>query len=156
MNSLTNTLVLALFVYAIPIAAIAQQQGDTYNKELADSLGADSYGMKSYYFVILKTGPTPMNDKAAVDSTFRGHLANIRRLAESGKLVVAGPLGKNDKSYRGIFIFNTGTLEETRDLLQSDPAIKAGFLATEIYPWYGSAALPTYMEVHKKIAKENP
>ena len=129
-------------------------QGTTqYNKALADSLGADEYGMKMYVLVILKTGENKTTDKATIDSLFKGHMANIGRLAANGKLVVAGPMGKNDKNYRGIFIFNAKTVEEAKGLLATDPAVKSKLLDAELYPWYGSAALPVYLETHKKIEK---
>lgn len=75
---------------------------------------------------------------------------------DEGKLIVAGPLGKNDHSYRGIFIFSVNDPEEVKQILQTDPAIKAGFLDTEIFTWYGSAALPTYLEASDKIWKKKP
>jgi hypothetical protein len=40
--------------------------------------------------------------------------------------------------------------------LETDPAIKEKLLRVELYPWYGSAAIPTYLENHDKIWKENP
>jgi len=131
-------------------------QNPEYNKSLADSLGADDYGMKSYSLVMLKTGGSQIEDKAKVDSLFRGHLDNIGRLAEEGKIIVAGPLGKNEKNYRGIFIFDEPDKTKVAELLQTDPAIKAGLLAYDIYDWYGSAALPVYLETHSKIEKIRP
>ncbi len=127
-----------------------------YDKALADSLGADVYGMKSYVLVVLKTGPVTVDDKAKVAELFRGHLDNINRLAQAGKLVVAGPLGENDRAYRGIYIFDVKTTEEAETLLQSDPAITSGMLDAELFSWYGSAALPVYLKVHEKIEKERP
>jgi uncharacterized protein len=41
---------------------------------------------------------------------------NISRLARLNKLVVAGPMEKNDHNYRGIFILNVKTPEEAREL----------------------------------------
>lgn len=131
-------------------------QGSGYNKALADSLGADDYGMKMYTFVILKTGTNTTTDKKLTDSLFAGHMANIGRLAAEGKLVVAGPMKKNEKNYRGIFIFNVSTIEEARQLLSTDPAIKEQLLDAEIYQWYGSAALPLYLPSHDRIQKKNP
>lgn len=55
-----------------------------YNKELADKLGGDDYGMKSYFFVILKTGTNTTTDKEFISESFRGHLDNINRLVEEG------------------------------------------------------------------------
>lgn len=134
----------------------AQQVSAVYNKALADSLGADEYGMKKYVLVILKTGPAVMKNKAKTDSLFAGHMANIGRLADAGKLVVAGPMSKNDKKYRGIFILAAKSKEEALALLATDPAVHGGLLAAELYEWYGSAALPAYLGVHRQIEKTTP
>ncbi|SMC65559.1 YciI family protein [Moheibacter sediminis] len=136
--------------------SFAQNQNPEYDKELADSLGADQYGMKAYILVILKTGPAKIEDKEKVSELFRGHMENINKLADENKLIVAGPMVKNDNSYRGIFILNVKTKEEAARLVELDPAVKEGLLAVDFYEWYGSAALPVYLETAKKITKENP
>lgn len=128
-----------------------------YDSVLAEKLGADQYGMKSYYLVILKTRTNTTADDALISESFRGHLDNINKLVESGQLIVAGPLGKNDNRYRGIFILeNIPSLEEAEALLQTDLAIKNELLAYEIYPWYGSAALSEYLPYSDKIWKQKP
>lgn len=139
------------------------EQNDTtvlnpnYNKSLADKLGGDDYGMKKYFFVILKTGANKTTDKELINASFRGHMDNINRLVEEGYLIVAGPLGKNENNYRGIFILNNiNTIEEAKELLQTDLAIKNGLLDCEIYSWYGSAAIPEYLPFSDKIWKSKP
>ncbi len=128
-----------------------------YDPQLAEKLGADDYGMKSYFLVILKTGDNTTNDSEIIGKSFRGHMDNINRLVKEGKMIVAGPLGKNDKQYRGIFILgNVKTMEEAQELLRTDPAIQNGLLDVEIYPWYGSAALPEYLPFADKIWKSRP
>lgn len=127
-----------------------------YDSQLAQKLGADQYGMRQYVLVLLKTGPTEMKAGKERDQLFDGHLANIRRLADMGTLVMAGPFMAVKNDLRGLFIFNAATVEDAQKLTESDPAIKAGVLAAEYVPWYGSAALLTVNETHKKIAKENP
>lgn len=131
-------------------------QNPNYDQELATNLGADDYGMKSYTFVILKTGSNKSTDKAFVDSCFRGHFENMNRMVKNGKLIVAGPMAKNEKTYRGIFILDTTDSTEVSDLLNADPSIKEGLLEAEIYGWYGSAALPVYLEASEKIWKLKP
>jgi uncharacterized protein len=133
----------------------AQSNNPKYNKQLADSLGADNYGMKMYVLVILKTGSNKVEDKAKTDSLFAGHMKNIDHLASIGKLVVAGPMAKNDKEYRGIFILNVKTIEEANTLLEMDPAIKAKVLDVELFRWYGSAALPLYLPSHDVVKKQD-
>lgn len=139
---------------SIGLASISQTENPKYDKAMADSLGGDDYGMKPYVLVILKTGPARINNKATSDSLFRGHMENIGRLAAQGKLTVAGPLGKNDKNYRGIFILNVRTMGEAKALLDTDPTVKEKVFDVELYQWYGSAALPEYLKSHEKIEKK--
>lgn len=142
----------AFYLLAVSLTA----QNPNYDPELAKELGADDYGMKMYSLVILKTGPNQVNDKDSSAVLMRGHMDNISRLAEQDLLSVAGPFGKNELKYRGLFILNVATKEEAEELLSTDPAIAAGVFDTEIIPWYGSAALPTYLENHERIEKTKP
>lgn len=147
---------LLLMLLPLGFTAMAQTENPNYDKELAESLGADDYGMKQYVFVILKTGSNKVEDQAKLNELFRGHMANIERLASEGKLLVAGPFMKNDKGYRGIFIFNVKTIEEAEALLESDPAVKEKLFEAEMTQWYGSAALGEYLKTHEKIEKKKP
>ena len=130
----------------------------SYNATLAQALGADDYGMRSYIMVILKTGP---NDKTLTDETersevFKGHFSNMKSLAENKKLVLAGPFSDPEGIRRGLYIFNVKTVEEAEKLVMTDPAVKAGIFTPEFTPYYGSAALMQVNSVHKQIAKSNP
>lgn len=124
-----------------------------YDAALAEEVGADEYGMKKYVFVILKTGTNSTENKAFIDSCFAGHMQNMNIMVEAKQLIVAGPILKNDKSYRGIFILNATSLEEAEGILKTDPAVSSGLLDFEIFLWYGSAALPKYLEYSDKIWK---
>ena len=70
----------------------------------------------------------------------KGHMANIQRLANLKKLVVAGPFG-DDGRLRGIFVFRVNSLDEAKELTLSDPAVQAGRLAMEIHPWVVPAGI---------------
>lgn len=137
-------------------ALYAQPASPQYDSVLAKKLSADSDGMRKYMLVILKTGPKDklITDKKVRDSLFRGHMANINKLAAEQKLSVAGPFEKNDKSYRGIFILNVATIEEARALVDVDPTIRAGIFVYDAIPWYGSAALQETNDIHKRIEKD--
>src|SRR5690606_27918726 len=106
-----------------------------YDAALATKLEADDLGMRSFVFVILKTGSNTTTDKDFINQAFRGHLDNINRLVKENKLVVAGPMGKNENNYRGIFIFTVSTIEEAQELLKSDPAVESGILEADLYRW---------------------
>jgi uncharacterized protein YciI len=127
-----------------------------YDPILAEKLGSDNFGMKSYLLIILKTGANKTTDKTFINNCFRGHMENINLLVKQGKMIVAGPLGKNDNKFRGIFILNLNNIEEAKILMQNDTAIKEGLLDFDIYNWYGSAALPEYLKLSDKIWKVKP
>jgi uncharacterized protein len=125
-----------------------------YDAELAKRLGADERGMRMYVMCILKTGPKDGEIKGKERSDiFAGHFANIGRLADEGKLAVAGPFEKNEKAFRGLYIFNVSTVAEAEKLVVLDPAVKAGVFVPDLTLWYGSAALIATNEIHKKIEK---
>lgn len=145
-----------LFVLMIMLSSsyvACAQQNPEYNKSLADSLGSDERGMRMYQLVMLKTGPVAIADKDSVKQIFAGHMQNISKLVKDGYLVVAGPFGKNDKQYRGLFILKAKNKEEAEKLLMTDPAVKSGLLAYDLLDWYGSAALPMYLPYSEKISK---
>lgn len=143
----------ALLAIIGSFSVVQAQHNADYNKSLADSLGSDERGMKMYQLVILKTGPAAIADKDSVKQIFSGHMQNIGKLVKDGYLVVAGPFGKNEKQYRGLFILKAKNKEEAEKLLLTDPAIKTGLLAYDLLDWYGSAALPMYLPYSEKISK---
>ena len=132
---------------------VSAQEPAVYDSTLAAKVGADERGMRMYTLVMLTPGPRKDIPQAERDSLFRGHMANIGRMAEAGQLVLAGPFEKN-ADYAGLYVFTTPTIEETRPLLQSDPAIAGGALGVQLYEWYGSAALLELPALHKRIEKK--
>lgn len=150
-----TALILLLFFFT-GVMAYGQNNNPNYNESLAKKLGADDYGMKQYVLVLLKTGENKTATKEETENAFRGHMENIGRLVNEEKLIVAGPLGNNEQTYRGIFIFDVPTLVEAKELVATDPAIKAKLLDAELYEWYGSAALAEYLPASDKIWKIQP
>ena len=141
-------LLLAGFLAAAQICAAAD-----YDAALAKRLGADERGMRMYVLVILKTGPKSDLTKEQRATIFKGHMANIGRLAAEGKLLVAGPMAENPQHYEGIFIFNATKIEDAEALLKTDPAVAAGALAYDAYRWYGSAAMMEVPQLHERVDK---
>jgi len=123
-----------------------------YDSSFAKALQADQYGMHPYVMAFLKKGPNRDQDSTTAAQLQKAHLDNIIRMAEAGKLVLAGPFLDNEE-VRGIYIFNVATVEEAQALTSTDPAIQAGRLAMELHPWYGSATLPLINPLHKRLEK---
>lgn len=75
-----------------------------------------------YTFVFLNPRTDkPELPKEDLDKLMQGHLANINRLAQEGKLIVAGPF----EGGGGIFILNTTSIDEANAWLSTDPGIQA-------------------------------
>jgi uncharacterized protein YciI len=126
----------------------------TFDAELAKSVGADDFGMRKYVLVVLKTGPTPMPAGKERDEMFKGHFANINRLAAEGKLALAGPIDGVD-GWRGLFIFAVTDIEEAKQLTATDPVVSSGEMVAEYHTFYGSAALMLVTDAHKRVAKKS-
>lgn len=142
-----------LFFLIVNTIGFSQESEVKFDENLAKSLKADEYGMKKYVFCLLKSGTNTTASKEETKKLFEGHMANINKLAKEGKLVVAGPFMKNDRNYRGIYVFNVETVDEAKELVATDPAIKANLLEAELTPWYATAALQETVKIHEKIAK---
>ncbi|MCB0408727.1 MAG: hypothetical protein KDD29_00810 [Flavobacteriales bacterium] len=155
-------------IFCVAIFLFACQQGEikntpktnveskvvelTFDSIKAINYGADEYGMKKYVMAFLKKGPNRDLDSASAYELQAAHLANIGKMAEAGKLVLAGPFFGNG-DLRGIYIFDVTSIEEAKQLTETDPAIQAGSLIMELQEWYGSAALMEVGDIHKTIAK---
>ena len=146
-------LILFLLLFSFSTAIFSQETESAFDEKLAKSLNADDYGMKQYVFCLLKTGSNTTETKEETKKLFEGHMANINQLAKEGKLVVAGPFMKNERNYRGIYIFNTSSIEEAKTFVATDPAVQSKLLEAELTLWYGSAALQETLKIHDKIAK---
>jgi uncharacterized protein YciI len=122
-----------------------------YDAALAERLGADQRGMRSYVLVILKTGPNRMPDGEARQAMFAGHFTNIERLAKADKLVLAGPFSADPDGWRGLFLLAVSDIDEARALAESDPVIVEGEMVAEYHRWYGSAAAMLVPEIHARL-----
>lgn len=124
----------------------------SYDSLYAQKLGADEMGMRKYVMAFLKRGPNRNQDSVTKAKLQRAHLDNIKRLANEGTLVMAGPFF-DDGDIRGIYVFAVDSLSQAEALTNSDPAVKAGSLVMELHEWYGSAAVMEVNRIHEQIAK---
>ena len=104
--------------------------------------------------VVLKTGPTRVPAGPERDEMFKGHFANIVRLAGEGKLALAGPFD-GAEGWRGMFIFATPNVDEAKAWVATDPVVMKGEMVPEYHPYYGSAALMLVNAAHEKVSKQS-
>ncbi len=96
-------------------------KGGVYDEDLAKELRADEYGMAQYVVAFLKRGPNQDRSEDEAIELQKAHLANIHRLFDEGKLLLAGPF-MDDGDVRGIYIFDVTTVDEARELTATDVA----------------------------------
>jgi uncharacterized protein YciI len=110
---------------------------------------------ESYQLVILQRPEHPRDyPQDKLEEIQQAHLAHLRHLAETGKLLVAGPLDDQpDPRLRGIEIFRAGSIEEAKRLAGEDPAVKAGRLEVVVMTWYTEKGALTF-PVAEKLSKQ--
>ncbi len=122
------------FLFFCSIAQFAFSQTDAKKKAEPN--------IKQFWLVVLKTGP---NDKTITDSVerskiFTGHFANMGKLHSEGVLKAAGPFGKNEFTWRGLFIMDCATKEEAEAYVKTDLSVSAGVFIYDIVPWWSEAS----------------
>lgn len=139
---------------AAPATGGAAAPKPAYDEALAKAVGADDFGMRRYVFVLLKTGPNKMPAGPERDEMFKGHFANMKRLAGEGKLVLAGPYDGVD-GWRGMFVLAVAGIDEARALVATDPVVAKGEMVAEYHTYYGSAALMLVNDHHARVQKKS-
>jgi uncharacterized protein len=93
--------------------------------------------MVTFYLCLLVTPANPAKPPADMAQLQLDHLANLKKVMESGKGVIAGPIADEGR-LRGILVLRVNSIDEARAVADADPAVKAGQLAVEIHPWFAA------------------
>ena len=116
---------------------------------------AKPFQMRSYVVVLLQRGPAWTAEKTPETARiFEGHMANIRTMAQAGKLVLAGPFeadASRTDAFAGLYIFDSTSMAEVDALLAGDPAVVSRRLLPVAYPWYGPAGLTYDGKGHEDV-----
>lgn len=89
------------------------------------------------YTIVLLTRPAdaPEFSRDELEELQRRHLAFLTRMRAEGKMLVSGPLaGQPDPAWRGLCIY-LASLEEAREWVEQDPAVRARRLAATVFQW---------------------
>lgn len=85
-----------------------------------------------YTFVFLhKRSDAPQLSKEETDKLMAGHMGNMEKLANEGKLLAAGPF----EGGGGIFIFKTSSNADVAEWIGPDPGVKAKRWNIEMLPY---------------------
>lgn len=132
MKTRAMTLTAAAVLSALSVAA------QTPPEAPKTAIGPGGFEMTTYYVGFLYRGPKWTAERTQeTEALQKAHLANIQKMAEAGKLLVAGPF-TDDGDLRGLYVFRVATLEEAQALAATDPAVQAGRLRLEFHPWFAA------------------
>jgi len=94
--------------------------------------------LEAFELVLLRRPASPSDyPDEELDRIQREHLAYLAGLRAAGHIVTNGPVVEQpDPSLRGLGFYRTGSLDQSRQLAEADPAVRAGRLAVEIMTWY--------------------
>jgi len=101
-----------------------------------------SDGQLDQYYVVLLVRNVGASDEPTpeLQELQRRHLAFIRSIDESGRLVHAGPFAdQGGGPIVGMLVLRHdafASLDQVRELARSDPAVEAGRLTPDVYTWY--------------------
>jgi uncharacterized protein YciI len=121
-------ILLAIFAFASSLQAQSQrefkmQEGDT------------TYMMKRYVFMLLNEGSNRSHDSITTAKIQEGHMKHINEMAETKKLVIAGPFEDGGK-FRGILIFDVDSISQAIRMESTDPAVVSGRLEMQAIYWW--------------------
>lgn len=85
-----------------------------------------------YVFVFLNKKPDAEKlSEEASKKIMEGHMNNINRLAQEGKLIAAGPF----EGGGGMFVMKTSSVDEAQQWINTDPGVQAKRWNVELFPF---------------------
>lgn len=79
---------------------------------------------------MLTEGPAP--EESAIIGQ---HFTYLQDLAEKGTVLLVGRTQNNDETTFGLCIFEAGSEEEARTIMNQDPAVARGVMRAELFPY---------------------
>jgi uncharacterized protein YciI len=127
--------IISLYVFAfclLPSSVLGQSQ-----REFSYAEGDTTYIMKRYVFMLLQTGDYKEKDSVKAEASQKGHLAHLNKMAETGKLIAAGPFEEGGNN-QGLLIFDVETIADAEKLEGEDPRVKNRELKMETFYWWAA------------------
>ena len=91
----------------------------------------------NYYAFIYSPGPNWLTNQPITKQPLAGHFQYMSRLETEGKLILGG--GFTDGS-GAMGVLHVSSLEEAREIIENDPAVKEGIVTAQTHPYYVSVA----------------
>jgi uncharacterized protein YciI len=77
-------------------------------------------------------------------------MANIRKMAEDGVLIAAGPFDDTPITISGMFVFKVGSLQSAQAIAAQDPTVTEHRNTVDVHAWQGPPGIAVeYFRLHK-------
>jgi hypothetical protein len=107
-----------------------------------------SIKLDTYELVLLRHTPAYRDfDPAEKERIFREHFGYTLSLVASGKQLAAGPVKDSpaeDTGICGMGLFQQGSLDKVRELLDADPGVRQGLYSFDVMTWLTPADRITF------------
>ena len=104
--------------------------------------------LETYELALLRrTRQASELDEETIERIFREHLAYTLGLVASGQQLAAGPVSDSpaeDEHIVGMGLFQQGSLDKVRELLNGDPGVRQGLYRFDVMTWRTPAGRITF------------
>lgn len=139
----TKFLLIALTILMFNISETFAQKNIQAAKPPVVEQGSDD-PMKTYVMVFLKKGANRNQTAEEAKKIQALHMEHLKKMHKEGMLLMAGPF-TDEHDIKGILVMNSIDIDEVKNIVEDDPAIKAGRLIAEYHLWFtksGTITLP--------------
>lgn len=116
-----------LTVFSALMLALLPACGSAAARDEAD-LAWEGRTVRDYVFVFIRTGPLRTPTPEQSQEAMQGHFTNMGRLADEGKLLIAGPYAdpRPTPDHRGLLVMDETEVAKGLELANTDPAAEMG------------------------------
>lgn len=93
---------------------------------------------KKQFIYVLKLIPRLIDENnwtSRDEEIVTNHFNHLKGLLQEGKLILAGRTLNMDETTFGIVIFEAGSEEEARMMMNADPAVEGGIMTAQLFPY---------------------
>ncbi len=141
----TKILLIVLTILMFNVSeTFAQKKIQAAKEPIKENAKVEDGEMKTYVMVFLKKGANRNHPQEEAKKIQALHMEHLNMMHKEGMLLMAGPFA-DDHDIKGILIMNAPAIDQIKQLVEDDPAIKAGRLIAEYHLWYtksGTITLP--------------
>ncbi len=93
---------------------------------------------KKQFVYILKLNEKYFDEKNWTDADMKivgEHFARLQQMLSGGSLILAGRTDVENSKTLGLVIYEEESFEKAKEVAEADPAVKAGIMKVEVYPY---------------------